>query len=71
VVGDPVIAHFVILLGFFGLLSAMLAVEVLGRAGREPFRPVAHVLEVALASRTGWWVVWGSWLWIGFHFLAR
>jgi hypothetical protein len=71
VVGDPVIAYFVILLGFFGLLSAMLAVEVLGRAGREPFRPVAHVLEVALASRTGWWVVWGSWLWIGFHFLAR
>jgi hypothetical protein len=64
-------AHLVILLGFAGLLGAMLAAEVLGRVGREPFRPVARVLEVALASRIGWWVVWGSWLWIGFHFLAR
>lgn len=64
-------AHLVILVGFAGLLGAMLAVEVLGRAGRKPFRPVAHVLEAALASRIGWWVVWGTWLWIGFHFLAR
>lgn len=71
VVGDPVTAYLVILVGFVGLLGAMLAVEVLGRVGREPFRPVACVLDAALASRTGWWVVWGAWLWIGFHFLAR
>ena len=63
--------YLVILVGFAGLLGAMLAMEVLGRAGQEPFRPVARVLEAALASRTGWWVVWGAWLWIGFHFLAR
>lgn len=69
--GDPVTAHFVILVGFAGLLGAMLAMEVLGRAGREPFRPVARVLEAMLASRTGRWVVRGAWLWIGFHFLAR
>lgn len=69
--GDPVTPYLVILAGFAGLLGAMLAVEVLGRAGREPFRPVARVLEAALASRTGHWVVWGAWLWIGFHFLAR
>ena len=64
-------AYLVILIGFAGLLGAMLAVEVLGRAGREPFQPVAHMLEAALASRTGRWVVWRAWLWIGFHFLAR
>lgn len=69
--GDPVTAYFVILVGFAGLLGAMLTVEVLGRAGREPFQPVARVLEAALASRIGRWVVWGAWLWIGFHFLAR
>jgi len=71
VAGDPVTAYLVILIGFAGLLGAMLAVEVLGRAGREPFQPVAHMLEAALASRTGRWVVWRAWLWIGFHFLAR
>ena len=69
--GDPVTAHHVILIGFAGLFAAMLALEALGRVGREPFRPAARVLEAALASRTGRWVVWGTWLWIGFHFLAR
>ena len=64
-------AYLVILVGFAGLLGAMLTVEVLGRAGREPFQPVARVLGAALASSTGRWVVWGAWLWIGFHFLAR
>lgn len=54
-----------------GTFSLMLALEVLGRSGREPFRPAAWVLDVALVSRTGRWVVCGAWLWIGFHFLAR
>lgn len=70
-VGDPMTAYLVILGGFAGLLGAMLVVELLGRAGREPFRPVARALDVALVSRIGRWVVCGIWLWIGFHFLAR
>lgn len=71
VAGDPVTPYLVILVGFVGLLTAMLAVEVLGRAGWEPFRPLARVLEAAVASRTGRWMAWGTWLWIGLHFLAR
>ncbi len=70
-VGHPVTAYLVIFVGFAGLLGTMLALEVLGRSGREPFRPLARVLDVALVSRTGRWVVCGAWLWIGFHFLAR
>jgi Family of unknown function (DUF6186) len=61
----------VILAGFVSLLGAMVAVETAARAGREPFRPVGRVVEAALASRIGRWLVWGSWLWVGFHFLAR
>jgi hypothetical protein len=57
-----VTAHLMILIGFAGLLGAMLTMEVLGRTGREPFRPVVHVLEATLTSRTGRWVVWGAWL---------
>ena len=64
-------AYYVILIGFVGLLGAMPALEMLGRAGRGSFQPVARVLEAVLASRIGLWVVWGAWLWIGFHFLAR
>lgn len=61
----------VILVGFAGLLGAMFAVEIAARAGCEPLRPVACVVEAALASRIGRWLVWGAWLWVGFHFLAR
>jgi Family of unknown function (DUF6186) len=71
VAGDPVTAYLVILVGFAGLIGAMFTVEMLGRAGREPFQPVARVLGAALASHNGRWVMWGVWLWIGFHFLAR
>ena len=69
--GDLVTPYSVILVGFVALLVAALAVEALGRAGREPFRPLARVLEPALASRVGRWAVGAAWLWIGFHFLAR
>lgn len=69
--GDLVTPYSVILVGFVGLLVAALAVEALGRAGREPLRPLARVLEPALASPVGRWVVWVAWLWVGFHFLAR
>ncbi|HEX6402167.1 MAG TPA: DUF6186 family protein [Pseudonocardiaceae bacterium] len=63
--------YLVILIGFVSLLGAMFTVEMAARAGREPLRPVARVVEAALASRIGWWLVWGTWLWVGFHFLAR
>lgn len=69
--GDLVTPYSVILVGFVVLFVAALAVEALGRAGRGPFRPLARVLEPALAARVGRWVVGTAWLWIGFHFLAR
>jgi hypothetical protein len=63
--------YLVILVGFVSLFAAMFAVERAARAGREPFRPAARVVEAALTSRIGRWLVWGIWLWVGFHFLAR
>lgn len=71
VTGDLVTPYVVILVGFVGLFAAMLAVDLLGRVGRKPFRPLGRVLEVAMAWRTGRWIVCGAWLFIGFHFLAR
>lgn len=61
----------VILVGFIVLFAAMLSVDLLGRAGREPFQPLTRVLEAAMVRCSGRWLVWGAWLWIGFHFLAR
>ncbi len=61
----------VLLAGYLAVLAAALVVEVAGRAGREPFRPVAAVLDAALGTRAGRWLVWAAWVWVGFHFLAR
>jgi Family of unknown function (DUF6186) len=63
--------HTVLLAGYLGLLTAALAIEGLGRSGREPFRPLGQLLQQARASRVGRWTVWAGWIWIGFHFLAR
>lgn len=57
--------------GFASVGAAMLAVELLGRAGLRPFRPLGAIVHAALANRTGRWVVMVVWLWVGFHFLAR
>jgi hypothetical protein len=57
--------------GFAVILAGITVVEVLGRAGRAPFRPAGDVLSLALATRAGRWLVAGAWLWLGFHFLAR
>ncbi|MDQ3735592.1 MAG: DUF6186 family protein [Actinomycetota bacterium] len=63
--------YLVILGGFAGLLVAMLAVDLLGRAGRGPFTPLSHVVQVAMVRRSGRLLVGAIWLWVGFHFLAR
>jgi hypothetical protein len=70
-VTGAVTPYAVLLAGYLGVLGVALVVEGLGRARREPFRPVAEVLGVALATRAGRWLVWAAWAWVGFHFLAR
>lgn len=57
--------------GFVLVVVAMLAVQLLAVAGREPFRPFGEAVHVTLLGSVGRWVVLLCWLWIGFHFLAR
>jgi hypothetical protein len=61
----------VIATGFALVTALMLAVQLLAKAGRAPFRPLGEALHAALLSTTGRGVVLAAWLWIGFHFLAR
>jgi len=71
VAGDPVTPYAVLLAGYLVLLGGALILEGVARASRGPFRPVATVLDAALATRPGRWLVWAAWVWVGFHFLAR
>jgi uncharacterized protein DUF6186 len=57
--------------GFTVLFAVAVAVELLGRARRGPFRPLGAVLHRVLAHPVGRWVLLAAWLWIGVHFLAR
>jgi Family of unknown function (DUF6186) len=61
----------VLLAGYLGLLGVALILEGVARAGPGPFRSVATVLDAALTTRPGRWLVWVAWVWVGFHFLAR
>jgi hypothetical protein len=61
----------VLLAGYLGLLGVALILEGVARAGRGRLRPVAAVLDAALATRPGRWLVWAAWVWVGLHFLAR
>jgi hypothetical protein len=61
----------VLLAGYLGLLAGALILEGLARVNRGPLSPVATVLNTALATRPGRWLVWAAWVWVGFHFLAR
>jgi Family of unknown function (DUF6186) len=61
----------VLLAGYLGLLAVALLLEGYARIGDGPFRPIATLLDAALAMPAGRCLVWAAWFWIGFHFLAR
>jgi hypothetical protein len=61
----------VIATGYAMVLGAMLTAQLLGMAGRRPFRPLGDVVHTVLRHRAGRWVMLALWLWVGFHFLAR
>lgn len=63
--------YWVIATGFAVVFATTLVVELLGRAGIAPFRPLGDVLHAAMAGRSGRVLVLAVWLWLGFHFLAR
>jgi Family of unknown function (DUF6186) len=63
--------HAVLLAGYLGLLAAALLLEGYARTGNRPFRPIATLLDAALATLAGRGLVWAAWFWVGFHFLAR
>ena len=61
----------VLLAGYLGVLAVALLLEGCARVGRGWLLPVASVVDAALGRRAGRWLVWATWFWVGFHFLAR
>ena len=60
-----------IIAGFAAILVLALVVDLYARRAGSGVRPLSATLTAALRSRGGRIVVFGAWLWLGWHFLAR
>ena len=60
-----------IIAGFAALLAVVIATDVGARRQGSGLRPLGVTLAAALRSCGGRIAVFGAWLWLGWHFLAR
>ncbi len=56
---------------FAAILLLAVAVDLFARRAGSGVRPLSAPLAAVLRSRGGRIVVFGAWLWLGWHFLAR
>ncbi len=60
-----------IIAGFAAILLLTVAIDRYARRAGSDVQPLATTVTAALRSRGGRIVVFGAWLWLGWHFLAR
>ena len=60
-----------IIAGFAAILGLAVATDLFARRAGSGVQPLSATLAAALRSRGGRVVVFGAWLWLGWHFLAR
>jgi hypothetical protein len=66
-----VTARAAIAAGFAAILAAAVVADLLARRPGSRLRPFGETLAAALRTRAGRVLVFGAWLWLGWHFLAR
>ena len=64
-------SRLVVAAGFVAVLAATIIVDTRARRPGSGVRPFGATLAAALRTRTGRVLVFGTWLWLGWHFLAR
>ena len=60
-----------IIAGFAAILGLAVAADLFVRRAGSGVQPLSATLAAALRSRGGRIAVFGAWLWLGWHFLAR
>lgn len=60
-----------IIAGFAAILALVIATDLFARRPGSGVRPLSATLTAALRSPLARVVVFGVWLWLGWHFLAR
>ena len=64
-------SRFAVTAGFVVVLAVALVVDARARRPGSAVRPFGVTVAAALRTRTGRVLVFGTWLWLGWHFLAR
>jgi hypothetical protein len=65
------ISRFAVAAGFVVVLAATIIVDARARRPGSAVQPLGATVAAALRTRTGRVLVFGTWLWLGWHFLAR
>jgi len=60
-----------IIAGFAAILVLVVAADLCARRAGSRVRPLSAALAAALRSPGGRVLLFGGWLWLGWHFLAR
>ena len=64
-------ARAAIIAGFAVILAVVATVDGYARRPGSPVRPLSATITAALRTRGMRVLVFGVWLWMGWHFLAR
>lgn len=64
-------ARAVLVAGFVIIFAVMFLVDLAGRRPNSVVAPLGNALIAAMRTGTGRLIVLGTWLWMGWHFLAR
>jgi len=60
-----------IIAAFGAIFAVVVAVDAYARRAGTRLRPLSATIGAALRTRSMRLVVFGAWLWTGWHFLAR
>jgi hypothetical protein len=59
------------IIGFVGVIAALVTLEILGRRGIRGIPTLSEWLGYVMRPRAGRALVLAGWLWLGWHFFAR
>ena len=64
-------SHAIAVGGWVGLVSAFVVLEVVGLRSRGRVPTLGDIVGLFDRSRAGRWLLFGVWLWVGWHLFVR
>jgi Family of unknown function (DUF6186) len=65
------VTRVITIIGFAGLIAALVALEIIGRRRTTRVPPLGEWLGYLMRARAGRALMLLGWLWLGWHYFAR